>query len=142
MGATVGRYHLFRRRRPSGTFYYFGTSRTMRESSNPAVACENKRDAVAYLGDLLANEHEERKKKAALREATFGEFARDMFLEGSPHLKRWAAKGRVLKRSTIVQYRRHITNYLLPRFGACTLSDIKPNDVEDFLLEQSLSNSC
>jgi integrase len=65
-----------------------------------------------------------------------------MFTEGAPHLERWKAKGRILKLQTIVQHRRHLVNYLIPRFGKLTLDKIRPAAVEDFLLEQRLSNSC
>ena len=65
-----------------------------------------------------------------------------MFIEGAPHLIRWAAKGKVLKRQTINQHRRHLERYLLPRFGNLRFQDIKPTALEDYLLEQSLSNSC
>jgi integrase len=65
-----------------------------------------------------------------------------MFTEGAPHLARWAAKGKVLKRQTIIQHRRHLTAYLLPRFGKLRFDKITSTAVEDFLLEQRLSNSC
>jgi integrase len=65
-----------------------------------------------------------------------------MFLADAPHLARWAAKGKVLKRQTIIQYRRRLTAYLLPKFGRLKFTEITPTTVEDFLLEQQLSNSC
>jgi hypothetical protein len=33
-------------------------------------------------------------------------------------------------------------NYLLPEYGKTPLCEIRPAKVEDFLLEQKLSNSC
>jgi integrase len=65
-----------------------------------------------------------------------------MLLEGSPHLERWKAKCRILKPQTITHHRRHLVNYLIPKFGKLTLDKIRPAAVEDFLLEQRLSNSC
>ena len=73
---------------------------------------------------------------------TLSEYAKDMFIEGAPHLARWAAKVRILKRQTICQHRRHLVKYILPRFGRMKFQDIKPTAIEDFLLEQKLSNSC
>jgi integrase len=48
----------------------------------------------------------------------------------------------VLKRQTITQHRRHLTGYLLPKFGHLRFTEITPTLVEDFLLDQRLSNSC
>jgi hypothetical protein len=84
----------------------------------------------------------ETKRKTALGSVTVKGFAKDMFIEGSPHLERWAAKGKVLKRQTVIQHRRHLTGYILPRFGHLRFGKITPTIVEDFLLGQRLSNSC
>ena len=65
-----------------------------------------------------------------------------MFLEGATHLERWKAKGNVLKPKTIVQHRRHLVKYLIPKFGKLPLDKIHPAKVEDHLLDQRLSNSC
>jgi len=65
-----------------------------------------------------------------------------MFLEGAAHIKRWTEKGRILKPQTIAQHRRHLVKYLLPKFGKLALDKIRSARVEDFLLEQRLSNSC
>jgi hypothetical protein len=70
------------------------------------------------------------------------DFAKDMFTEGAAHLARWAAKGKVLKWQTVIQHRRHLIGYLLPKFGKLTFAEINPTAVEDYLLEQWLSNSC
>jgi integrase len=64
-----------------------------------------------------------------------------MFTEGAPHLARWAAKGFILKPQTIAQHRRHLTGYILPQFGKIQFDEITPTKVEDYLLEQMLSNS-
>ncbi|WP_461256837.1 tyrosine-type recombinase/integrase [Treponema sp. R80B11-R83G3] len=48
----------------------------------------------------------------------------------------------MLKPQTVVQHRHHLTNYLIPKFGKLPLDKIRPAKVEDFLLEQRLSNSC
>ncbi|MDR0289840.1 MAG: hypothetical protein LBI06_02790 [Treponema sp.] len=48
----------------------------------------------------------------------------------------------MLKRQTIIQHRRHLTGYILPRFGHLHFGEITPTIVEDFLLGQRLSNSC
>ena len=65
-----------------------------------------------------------------------------MFLEDTAQIKRWTEKGRILKPQTITQHRRHLVKYLLPKFGKLGLDKIRPAKVEDFLLEQRLSNSC
>jgi integrase len=143
MGVTVGKYHLFKRSRKSGDFYYYwfqrGNERIIKTCGR---ACTEKREAVAFLEALLKQELTEAKRRTALQSATIGDFAGDMFTEGAPHLTRWAAKGKVLKPQTIVQYRRHLTAYLLPKFGRLRFTEITPTAVEDFLLEQRLSNSC
>jgi hypothetical protein len=64
-----------------------------------------------------------------------------MFLDGAQHLKRWQEKGYILKPQTIAQHRRHLVNYLIPKYGKLPLDKIRPAHVEDFLLEQRLSNS-
>jgi hypothetical protein len=79
-------------------------------------------------------------KRAASEDITVGEFAGDMFPEGAPHLARWAAKDFVLKPQTIAQHRRHLTKYLLPRFGKLRFGEITPTKVKDYRLEQMLSN--
>jgi integrase len=72
---------------------------------------------------------------------TVTDFAKDMFIEDAPHLKRWAAKGMVLKPHTVVQHRRDLIKYILPGFGHLHFEEITPTMVEDFLLDQRLSNS-
>jgi hypothetical protein len=47
-----------------------------------------------------------------------------------------------MKPQTIHQHRRHLVNYLIPKFGKLTLDKIRPANVEDYLIEQRLSNSC
>lgn len=102
MGVTVGRYHLYTRTRPSGTFYYYWYEENSRRvSKSCGHACNNKRTAVAYLETLLKQDLAETKKQNDLMKITLGEYAKDMFIDGAPHLIRWAAKGRVLKRQTI-----------------------------------------
>jgi hypothetical protein len=64
-----------------------------------------------------------------------------MFTAGASHFVRWAAKGYMPKTQTIAQHRRHLTGYIFPRFGKLRFTEITPTAVEDYLLEQSLSNS-
>ena len=143
MAITVGKYHLFEReRRGRSFFYYWHEVQGKRVQKACGHGCDDKRSAVAYLEQLLKADLTETKRKSSLSSITIKDFARDMFTEGAPHLARWAAKGKVLKRQTVIQHRRHLTGYLLPKFGKSTFSEITPTAVEDFLLEQRLSNSC
>ncbi|ULQ60388.1 site-specific integrase [Brucepastera parasyntrophica] len=143
MSVSVGKYHLFKRARPNGTFWYYWFSENeKRIIRSCGRACSSKREAVQFLENLLKEELTQSKKKTAARLVTVTDFAGDMFTEGAPHLARWAAKGKVLKRQTVIQHRRHLTRYILPRFGRYRFPDITPTEVEDFLLEQRLSNSC
>jgi hypothetical protein len=143
MGITVGKYHLFKRSRKSGSFYYYwfeqGNQRIIKTCGR---ACTEKRVAVAYLEALLHEELTVARRKTVLQSSTVNDFAKNMFIEGAPHLARWAAKGKILKRQTITQHRRHLTGYLLPKFGHLKFAEITPTAIEDFLLEQRLSNSC
>jgi len=143
MGVTVGKYHLFKKARQGKNFYYYwyqqGNERVFKACGR---ACTDKREAVAYLEQLLKIDLTETKRKSNLSSITINDFAKDMFTEGAHHLARWAAKGKVLKQQTINQHRRHLTGYLLPKFGKQKFSEITPTAVEDFLLEQRLSNSC
>ena len=142
MSVTVGKYHLFKKSRQGNTYYYYwfqqGNERVFKACGR---ACTEKREAVAFLEQLLKTELTETKRKSSLSSITVKDFAKDMFLEGAAHLARWAAKGKVLKRQTIIQHRRHLTGYLLPKFGKLRFTEITPTAVEDFLLEQRLSNS-
>jgi integrase len=144
MAVKIGKYHLFQRRQDTGTFWYywFEDEDGKRVQRACGHGCGNKRDATAFLEELLRADLLEEKRKAELRKKTFSIFAQGMFLEGAPHLERWKAKGRILKPQTIVQHRRHLVNYLIPKFGKLTLEKIRPAAVEDYLLEQRLSNSC
>jgi integrase len=144
MAVKVGKYHLFKRQLDTGTFWYYWFYDDAKKQVQKACGhgCENKRDAAAFLEDLLRADLLEEKRKDELRKKTFSQFAENMFLEGAAHLKRWAEKGRILKPQTIVQHRRHLVNYLLPKFGRLPLDKIRPANVEDYLLEQRLSNSC
>jgi integrase len=143
MGIKVGKYHLFeRKRRGRLYFYYWYEVQGKRVQKACGHGCDNKRAAVAYLEQLLKDDLTKSKRKTALCSVSIKDFAKDMFIEGAPHLVRWAAKGKILKRQTIVQHRRHLTGYILPRFGHMRFDDITPTLVEDFLLEQRLSNSC
>ncbi len=143
MAVMVGRYHLFQRKLSTGTFYYYwyeqDGKRIQKACGNK---CDSKRVAVAYLEQILKEELAETKKQNELIRMSLGEYAKDMFLEGAPHLIRWAAKGRILKHQTIIQHRRHLERYLLPRFGQLRFQDIKPTALEDYLLTLPLSNSC
>jgi len=93
--------------------------------------------AVALIAFLKKREE----RHIPLTETAVGEFAKDMFLEGAAHLKRWTEKGFILKPQTIDQHRRHLVNYLLPGFGKTPLDKIRTAKVEDYLLDQKLSNS-
>jgi hypothetical protein len=85
-------YHLFKRNRKGGSFFYYwfqqGNERIIKTCGR---ACTEKREAVAFLEALLKQESAETKRKTALQSATIGDFSRDMFTEGAPHLARWAA---------------------------------------------------
>jgi integrase len=143
MAVTVGKYHLFERERRGRTIYYYWyEDQGKRIQKACGYKCENKRMAVAYLEQLLKADLTEARRKSALNSMTVRDFAKDMFTEGAPHLARWAAKGKILKRQTIIQHRHHLTGYLLPRFGKLRFTEITPTAVEDFLLDQQLSNSC
>lgn len=143
MSVTVGKYHLFKKQRNGKSYYYCwfqqGSERIFKACGR---ACTDKREAVAFLENLLKQELTENKRKSALSSMTVNDFSKDMFVEGAPHLARWAAKGKILKPQTIIQHRRHLINYLLPKFGKLRFNEINPTAVEDFLLEQRLSNSC
>jgi integrase len=144
MAVKVGKYHLFQKRLNTGTFWYYWfydeAKRQIQRSCGHG--CENKRDAVAFLEDLLRADLLKEKQQEELRRTSFSLFAKDMFLDGAAHLERWKAKGRILKQQTIIQHRRHLVNYLMPKFGKLSLDKIRPAKVEDYLLEQRLSNSC
>ncbi|MDR2406539.1 MAG: site-specific integrase [Bacteroidales bacterium] len=143
MAITVGKYHLFeRKRRGQVYFYYWYEAQGKRIQKACGHGCDDKRSAVAYLEQLLKADLTEARRQSSLSSITVRDFAKDMFTEGAPHLARWAAKGKVLKRQTIIQHRRHLTGYLLSRFGRLRFTEITPTAVEDFLLEQQLSNSC
>ena len=143
MSVTVGKYHLFKRSRKSGDFYYYwfeeGNKRIIKTCGR---ACTDKKEAVAYLEGLLKQVLVGIKQETSIENSTLGEFAKDMFLDGAPHLKRWNEKGNILKPQTIEQHRRHLVNYLLPKFEKIRLDKIRPAKVEDYMLEQRLSNSC
>jgi integrase len=144
MAVKIGKYHLFQRRQDTGTFWYYWYYDEAKRQVQHAYGhgCESKRDAVAFLEDLLRADLLEKKRKDELRKTNFSLFAKDMFLEGAAHLQRWKEKGHILKPQTIVQHRRHLVNYLIPKFGKLPLDKIRPATVEDYLLEQRLSNSC
>ncbi|MDR1444934.1 MAG: site-specific integrase [Treponema sp.] len=108
---------------------------------SPYRTPKTKSAAEAGAVALIAYLKNHQQKKPSSLSVTIKDFAGDMFIEGAPHLARWAAKGKVLKRQTISQHRRHLTGYLLPKFGHLRLTEITPTLVEDFLLELKLSNS-
>jgi len=144
MTVQVSKYHLFKRRLETGTFWYywFYDEAGKRIQRACGYRCKNKRDAVAFLENLLKQELSGIKQKTALQNTLLGDYAKDMFIEGAAHLELWKAKGYILKPQTISQHRRHLMKYLIPRFGKLPLDKIFPVNVEDFLLEQRLSNSC
>jgi integrase len=109
---------------------------------SPYRTPKTKSAAEAGAVALIAYLKNRQGEKPLLCPVTIKDFAEDMFTKDAPHLARWAAKGRVLKRQTISQYRRHLTGYLLPQFGHLRFTEITPTLVEDFLLAQRLSNSC
>jgi hypothetical protein len=127
MGITVGKYHLFKKTRQGEVFYYYwyqqGDARVFKACGR---ACTDKREAVAYLEQLLKQELTETKRQSSLSSITVNDFAKNMFTDGAPHLARWAAKGKVLKRQTVIQHRRHLIGYLLPKFGKLRFTEITP----------------
>jgi hypothetical protein len=108
---------------------------------NPNSKPEAKAHAQVLIAYLKMKQSEGGTQRARAETITVGEFARDMFTHGAAHIKRWTEKGFVLKTQTIAQHRRHLTKYILPRFGKLRFTEITPTKVEDFLLEQQLSNS-
>jgi len=106
---------------------------------NPKTKAAAEAAAFAYIQYL--KKREDSLRHIPVIETAVRDFAKDMFTEGAAHLKRWAEKGFILKPQTIDQHRRHLVNYLLPGFGKTPLDKIRPAQVEDFLLEQPLSNS-
>ena len=143
MAVKIGKYHLFQKRQSTGTFWYFWffNEEGIRVQKACGHGCEDKRDAVAFLEDLLRADLLKEKHKEELQNQILSNYAGKMFLEDSQHLIRWKEKGYELKPPTVAQHRRHLVNYLLPKFGKLTLDKIHPVKVEDFLLEQQLSNS-
>jgi len=144
MAVKVGKYHLFQRRQDTGTFWYywFPDETGKRIQRSCGHGCESKREAVAFLENLLRADLLKDKQKEELKQISLYNFAKDMFLMGAAHLERWGSKGYILKPQTIAQHRRHLVNYLLPQFGKLTLDKIRPDEVDDYLLEKRLSNSC
>lgn len=115
MGVAVGKYHLFKRSRKSGTFFYYWYQENNRRLIKTCGrACTSKRDSVAFLENLLKQELDSGKKQTVVKSMVLEDFAGGMFIEGAPHLARWAAKGKVLKRQTVMQHRRHLIKYILP----------------------------
>ena len=84
MGVTVGRYHLFKRKRKRGSFYYYwfnqGKERVIKTCGR---ACTEKREAVAFLESLLEQELSQAKQKTKLQSTTIKDFSHAMFLEGA-----------------------------------------------------------
>jgi integrase len=109
---------------------------------NPKTKSAAEAGAVALIAYLKRKQSEGTARPARAEYITVGEFAKDMFTNGADHIKRWIEKGYVLKPQTIDQYRRHLAKYILPQFGKFRFTEITPTAVEDFLLEQQLSNSC
>jgi integrase len=108
---------------------------------NPTTKSAAEAGAVALIAWLKKKQGGGTVQGTGAGGITVGEFARDMFTEGAPHLARWAAKGYILKPQTVAQHRRHLAGYILPRFGKIWFDEITPTKIEDYLLEQMLSNS-
>jgi integrase len=109
---------------------------------HPKKKSDAESSAVALIVYLKRKQGEGGARRIVAEEITVGEFAKDMFTPDAAHIKRWIEKGYVLKSQTIAQHRRHLTGYILPRFGKLKFTEITPTAVEDFLLDQQLSNSC
>ena len=94
MAVKVGKYRLFQRRQDTGTFWYywFYNEAGKRVQFSCGHGCESKREAKAFLEELARADLLKDNKKEELRQITFSHFAKDMFLEGSLHLKRWEEK--------------------------------------------------
>ncbi|MDR0630144.1 MAG: site-specific integrase [Treponema sp.] len=109
---------------------------------SPRIKSAAEAGAVALIAYLKKKQSEGSTRRIRAEDITVGEFAKNMFTKDAAHLARWAAKGRSIKPQTIAQHRRHLTGYLLPKFGHLRFAEITPTPVEDFLLDQKLSNSC
>jgi hypothetical protein len=77
MAVKVDKYHLFRRRQDTGTFWYYwfedeGGKRVQRACGH---SCESKRDATLFLEELFRVDLLEEKRRTELRKKTFSVFA-------------------------------------------------------------------
>jgi len=81
MTVQVGKYHLFKRRLETGTFWYywFYDEAGKRIQRACGYRSKNKRDAVAFLERLLQSDLLKEKRKDELRKKTFSKFAENFF---------------------------------------------------------------
>ncbi|WP_461256774.1 hypothetical protein [Treponema sp. R80B11-R83G3] len=88
MAVKVGKYHLFQRRLENGTFWYYWyydeTGKQVQKACG--YGCESKRDATAFLENLLQSDLLNEKRKDELKK-NFFQFAENFFLEGAAHLE-------------------------------------------------------
>jgi hypothetical protein len=65
MAVKVGKYHLFKRRQDTGTFWYywFIDEEGNRVQKSCGHGCEDKREATAFLEELLRADLLEEKRK-------------------------------------------------------------------------------
>jgi len=68
MAVKVGKYHLYQRRQETGTYWYywFYDEEEKRVQYACGHGCEDKREAVAFLEDLLRADLLEEKRKEEL----------------------------------------------------------------------------
>lgn len=92
--------------------------------------CKSKKDAESFV-DKLSNKDDQ---------YLYKNIASQMYLEGSPHIKRLEMFGKKLTNETIKQKRSHI-EFFLKRFGNRDIRSTRISEIELYLMNDSHSGS-
>lgn len=136
----MSEYHLFKRRYTNRKgkvhtyyWYWYWDPVSGKRIQKPAGRAQtNKHDAQDFIEAL---------PPLPQKGCSVQAIAEPLFEEGSVFLRRRSAFGYSMKSSTRKAYRTRVHKYILPAFGHRDIRTISAQEVEDYLLDQSVHGS-
>lgn len=132
------KYHVFLKNRKSGNketkswCYWYYDPITKKQITKVCKGCKTKRAALEYV-DIL-------EEQVCNCDTLVSEVAKDMYIPHSMHYERRLQFGKSVKQNTLVEARRFV-DYIIKVFGNKKLSELKPAEVVNFLINKKRSSS-
>ncbi|MCK4516662.1 MAG: tyrosine-type recombinase/integrase, partial [Spirochaetaceae bacterium] len=124
-------YIVFHQKNSPYWYYRFSYEKT-----GHTTGCQDKDDANDFVLRLITGDTRSRPSDV------LGQFAGDMFEWGRcKWIERETQKGRSFEKGNAKNRRAFLTNHIIPKFGARSISTISADEIEEWLVSLDLSNS-